>query len=212
MRVGTIFFLALSACASATVGTPESVRDRLISSETELAITAAARAGSITARRRSPDGWITGSVELTVERGELVVTADAHGAVTIERLAIDLGPIRIPRSVLGYEAQLTDVHLQAARPVGVVTTWTGDDEARATAELELELTWSLTINGEASPLGAPKLPPVPIELVLTGDGSAVHAEARARSTGTFWSWADLVKLEDLSLFFAAAMVSPQEPS
>lgn len=206
MRTGTLFFLALAfaACASATDATPDTVRDRLASTETTLVITTAERAGSITARRRSSDGWIAGAVDLTVERGELVVTADARGAITIERLAIELGAIQIPRSVLGYEAQLTGVHLQAVRPAGVVTAWTGADEASATAELALELTWSLTIDGTTSPLGAPKLPPVPIELALTGDGSAVHAEARVRSAGTLWSWADLVKLEDLSLSLTAA--------
>ena len=48
---------------------------------------------------------------------------------------------------------------------------------------------------------------MPVELVLTGDGASVHAEVRVTSKGTFWSWADLVKLEDLSLTLAATTVA-----
>lgn len=208
MRARLLCFLALAACASSSDGSPDSVRAWLTSSGTDLVISTEESTGSITAQRRGAGGWVSGVVDLTVERGELVATADARGAITIEHLAIDLGPIRIPASVLGYEAELTAVHLEAARPAGVVTAWTGDDVARATAKVALELTWSLTIDGKTSPLGAPKLPPVPIELVLTGDGAAVHAEVRARAAGRFWSWADLVKLEDLSLVLAAATVTP----
>lgn len=203
MRAGTFSFLALAACTS-NAAAPESVRERLESSATELAITTGDSAGSITAQRRGAAGWVAGTVDLTVESGRLVTSADARGSIAIERLSLDLGPIRIPRSVLGYEAQLTSVHLEAMRPAGVVTSWSGDDEARTTAEVELELTWSLTIDGETSPLGAPRLPAVPLELVLTGDGSAVRAEVNAAAAGMFWSWADLLKLEDLTLSLAAA--------
>lgn len=208
MRVGTLLFLALAACAQTSADAPETVRERLESSETKLLITTAESAGSITAQRRGSGGWVAGKVELTVNAGELVARADARGGIRIERLSVDVGPIAIPQSVLGYEALLTDVHLSAERPAGVVTQWTGDDGARATAELELELSWSLTIDGETSPLGAPKLPPVPLELLVTGDGAAVQAEVRLASTGMFWSWADLVKLEDLSLVLSAATETP----
>ena len=207
MRAGILLSLAFAACTSTSTGTPDSVRERLETGETQLVVTADST-GSITARRRTSGGWVAGSVELTVRAGELVATVDARGSIEIERLAVDLGPIEIPKTVLGYAAQLTDVHLESKRPVGVTTSWTGDDEARALAPVELVLTWSLTIDGKTSPLGAPSLPPVPVELVLTGDGAAVHAEARVVSAGTFWSWADLVKLEDLSLVLAAATVTP----
>jgi hypothetical protein len=209
MRAGSILFLAFAACTNNPADAPpDNVRDRLSSDETALVITTAESTGSITAQRRGSDGWVAGAVPLTVEKGELAATADSRGAISIERLAIDLGPITIPKSVFGYEAQLTSVHLQARRPVGVVTTWTGDDEARATAQVDLDLTWALTIAGKTSPLGAPKMPPVPIEFVFMGDGSDVRVEARALSKGMFWSWADLVKLEDLSLSLAATTVTP----
>jgi hypothetical protein len=203
MRAGTIFFLAFAACTN-HVTEPDSVRDRLESETTELAITTADSTGSITAQRRTGDGWVAGAVDLTVQSGQLVATADSHGSILIQHLEVALGPIEIPKSVLGYEAQLTNIHLQASKPAGVVTTWTGDDEAHATAQVELELSWSLTIDGKTSPLGAPKVPAVPIEFVFTGDVTAVRVAAHALSTGMFWSWADLVKLEDLKLSLNAA--------
>jgi hypothetical protein len=207
MRSGLLLFLAFSSACADGVVEPATVRDRLESAETQLIIATAESTGSITALRRSAGAWVAGTVNITMKRGELVTRADARGAISIDRLAVDLEPIAIPKSVFGYEAQLTEVHLQAERPVGVVTQWTGDDRARATAQVELALSWSLSINGKSSPLGGLKLPPVPVELVLTGDGASVHAEVRVTSKGMFWSWADLVRLEDLSLTLAATTVA-----
>jgi hypothetical protein len=204
MRSRALFFFALTACTNRSADAPESVRDRLASGDAELVVDAAASGGTITAERRTAQGWISGSAALTVERGAIVAAADARGAIRIERLAVALGPIAIPDTVLGYGAQLTGIHLAAERPSGVVTTWSGDDLARATAQVELELDWSITINGKTSPLGAPRVPPVPIELVLTGDGEAVHADVRAPAAGVLWSWADLVRLEDLTLSLSAS--------
>jgi hypothetical protein len=214
MRAGTVLVAlvvvvaAFAACTATPSGPAASVRERLEAAETPLAIEMSESAGSITAQRRSAGQWIAGFVELTVEHGDLAVTADDTGRITLQRLAVDLGPIEIPESVLGYAAQLTNVHVESKRPVGVKTTWTGDDDATATAPVDLELTWSLTIDGHTSPLGAPDLPEVPIELLLSGNGEVVHAEARVLSPGIVWSWAELVKLEDLSLILAAATVEP----
>lgn len=182
---------------------PDSVRDRLESSAVQFAVAHDEHAGSITALRRASGGWIEGSVELTVHGGEIIAAADANGALRIERFAIDLGPIELPPSLLGYAAQLTDVHLETELPTGIATMWRSDDEVRAMAPVQLELTWSLTIDGETSPLGAPSLRPIPVELRLTGDGVAVHAQARARASGVIWSWADLLQLKDLDLSLTA---------
>ena len=109
MRPGLLLFLALStACADGAIE-PASVRDRLESAETQLIIATAESTGSITALRRSAGAWVAGTVDITMKRGELVTRADARGALSIDRLAVDLDPIAIPKSVLGYEAQLTDV-------------------------------------------------------------------------------------------------------
>lgn len=199
--------LAISACADPSEA-PLSVRDRLASAETQLPALSAESSGSITAKRRTSDGWASGTAAISVEHGELTLVADKRGGLSIEHLALDLGSIELPRSLLGYEARLTDIHLRSGRPTAGSTQWTGDDLARVTAQLPLELTWSLTIRGEPSPLGAPRLPPVPIELVLTGDADTLRAELSARSPGVLWSWADLLKLEDLTLFVTASTPTP----
>lgn len=216
MRVGSLFVLfsslssiplAITACVDPSEA-PLSVRDRLDSGEAQLLALTAESGGSITAKRRTSDGWASGTAALSVSHGELTLIAGKHGALSIDHLALDLGPVELPRSLLGYEAQLTDIHIRSGRPTASATKWTGDDLARVTAQLPLELTWSLTIRGEPSPLGAPRLPPVPVNLVLTGDADALRAELTARSPGVLWSWADLLKLEDLTLFVTASTPTP----
>jgi hypothetical protein len=198
---------ALGACVD-PAETPLTVRDRLASGEAQLVALTAESGGSITARRRTSDGWASGTATLSVSHGELTLVAGKRGSLSIDHLALDLGPVELPSSLLGYEAQLTDIRLRSGRPTASATVWTGDDLARTTAQLPLELTWSLTIRGEPSPLGAPRLPPVPIELVLTGDADSLRAELSARSPGLLWSWADLLKLEDLTLFVTASTPAP----
>jgi hypothetical protein len=211
MRATTLLILACAACdtqsADPSGASAGSVRERLETVETDLLVSSGDSAGSITAQRRVSGGWSAGYVDLHIERGELIASADSHGRITIEKLEVSLGPIDVPESVLGHGAQLTQVHLETRKPIIVQTTWTTEDEAHGTAQLALDLSWSLTVNGDTSPLGAPTLPPVPVELVVTGDGEYVHAEVRAQATGTFWSWADLVKLENLNLILGAATVS-----
>jgi hypothetical protein len=211
MRATTLLILACAACdaqsSDPTGASAESVRERLETVETHLLVSSGDSAGSITAQRRVSGGWSAGYVDLRIENGELIASADSRGQITIEKLAVSLGPIDVPESVLGHGAQLSQVHLETTKPVYVPTTWSGEDEARGTVQLALALSWSLTVNGNTSPLGAPTLPPVPVELVVTGDGEFVHAEVRAVSAGTFWSWADLVKLENLNLILGAATVS-----
>jgi hypothetical protein len=204
-----LLILAVTACASSTAplgDAPASVRERLESADTRLFISGAESGGSITAARRVSGGWSSGSVELTIESGELIASCDGDGKLTIERAGLWLGPIEIPSTVLGHGAQLTKVHLQVEKPIAIAATWDGDDDARATTSLDVGLSWELSVDGSSSPLGAPKLPAIPIELVLTGDGGHIQAELRAHAAGVVWSWADLVRLEDLDLVLAGATV------
>lgn len=205
MRCLSLLLLCSCSAEVASSGEPASVRERLERDETALAISSADSAGTITALRKTSDDWSSGFVDLGIASGELAASADGDGAITLERFELAIDPIDIPESVLGYPVQLTDVHL-SAKPVRAVTTWSGDDEAHAALDLDLELQWSLTNHGTTSPLGAPDLPPVPAELVLTGDGTIVHAELRVSAPGELWSWADLIKLTDLTLIVSADSV------
>ena len=73
--------------------------------------------------------------------------------------------------------------------------------------LDITLSWTLTLGGSPAPLGSPKLPPVPVEIVLTGDGQHVTAELRAHASGELWSWAGLIKLSELSLVVGADLAA-----
>ena len=161
-------------------------------------------AGTITAERRiAGDTWETGLVDLRIDQGEVVASADDAGTITIEKLSFNLAPIAIPASVFNREAALTDVRVELVEPVVTTTTWTDDDQAQLRATLDLELSWALTIGGSTSHLGSPDLPPVTVEVDVVGDGSFVHADVRAVAAGELWSWANLIKLHDLNLVLAA---------
>jgi len=199
-------FLPLFAACAAEVSDPEtpaSVRDYLERGDVDLAVSAPDSAGAITAARKTGDGWVPGLTDLAIEGGSVTVSADGDGTLTISDLAIDVGPIVIPASVLGYEVELTDIHVGQVSPFKAVPAWTDDNEAHASTSVDLSLAWSLTNHGTTSPLGAPDLPPVPVVIDLTGDGRGVHAELRVQAPGTLWSWANLIELGDLTLILVA---------
>ena len=198
------FLFVLTGCGAEVQRSepPASVRERLERSPASFAVDAGASAGAITAERNRADGWSAGLVELAIDRGDFVIAVDGDG-ISVESLAIDIGPIDVPDTVLGYSVQLTDIRITLAEPVRVDATWTTDDDARGEAELPIVLAWSLVNHGTKSPLGAPTLPAVPAELVLAGNGNAVTGELRVSAPGELWSWAELIRLQDLTLILTA---------
>ena len=203
MRRVVFLPLALMACTSADPAGPEpqSMRKRL-ATETHLYVAAGDSAGVITAERRSDTGWTEGLVDLELANGELVVTRTGN-AITVGALALAFEPVVIPSTVIGHEATLTNLRLRLAAPTQVAPTWTDDDDAQATADLALDLSWALTVDGTSLPLGAPSLPALPVTLRLTGDGQRISGEIRLHVAGEVWSWADLVRLKDLELVLGA---------
>jgi hypothetical protein len=163
-------------------------------------------AGTITVQRRLGGGaWEAGLVDLKINQGEVVASADpATGEITIERLAFQLEDIAIPASVFNREASLSKVRAQLTAPAVVATTWSSDDAAHLTASLDLAFSWALTVNGSTAELGAPDLPPVQLQIDVTGNGARVHVDVDAGAAGELWSWAGLVKLEDLHLVLSGA--------
>lgn len=203
----SLYLLAVcGACSSAELVVPEppaSVRERLVQGPVVLEVSPVASAGVVTAARRVSGGWMPGTADLVIEQGELVASADAAGTVTLEGFSIDVGPIAIPDSVLGYEVALTDIRLELEEPVISDAAWDGDNDGTGALELPLVLTWSLTNHGETSPLGSPELPRLPAELHLTGTGTSVDAVLRIEAPGDLWSWANLVKFQDLAVTLSA---------
>lgn len=205
MRARILLLLALSACNTQLVDSPDSgpasVRERLSEAPTRLLWNADESAGTITVERRLGGGtWETGLVDLRIAHGEIVTSADpATGDITIEKLSFALEDIAIPASVFNREASLSHVRAQLTAPSLATTTWTSEDAAHLRASLDLSFTWALTVEGTTAELGAPDLPPVAIAIDVTGDGSYVRADVDAGASGELWSWAGLIKLQDLNL-------------
>ena len=205
MRSGILLLLVLSACNAQIVDSPDSqpasVRERLTDQKTRLLWTAADSAGTITVMRRLGGGtWETGLADLKIDQGEVVASADpATGTVTIEKLSVVLEDIAIPPSVFNREASLSHVRAELTAPALVTTRWIDDDEAELSTSLDLAFSWALTVEGNTAELGSPDLPPVSLRFHVTGDGSFVHVDVDAGAAGELWSWAGLVKLQDLNL-------------
>jgi hypothetical protein len=179
------------------------VRERL-EEPTRLLIAAGESGGSLTAERKVTGGWQGGLVDLGIENGELIVSSDARDAVTVEGLQIVFEPLQIPPGVFGADdAELTHVRIDLRDELRAPAVWTTDNEAHVTAMLDITLSWELSLNGSPTKLGSPTLPPIPVDIVLTGDGAQVSAEVRAHAPGELWTWAGLVRLGDLELVLGA---------
>lgn len=198
-----LFAACTSPLADAPDPPPASVRARLAEDGARLLMSAPDSAGTVMVQRKITNGWETGLADLAVEFGELAISADDAGDVSIEALSIALEPIEIPASVFNREAQLSHVRATLARPARVTTTWADDDTARLSATLDLAFAWSLTVEGNTSGLGAPDLPPLALAIEVTGDGTVVRASIRAGANGELWSWAGLIRLQDIALVLAA---------
>ena len=208
MRSESLLLVVLVGCNTQTVDSasspPGSVRERMTASSTRMLISAPDSAGTITVQRRVANGqYETGLVDLKIDQGEVVAFADSAGAVTIDKLSVTLKPIEIPASVFNREAQLTKVRAELMAPVVATTAWADADSAHLSASLDLAFSWALTVEGNTAELGAPDLPPVHVEVDVSGDGPTVHADVDAGASGELWSWAGLIKLEDLNLVLSA---------
>jgi hypothetical protein len=201
--------IVLSACSTELgdppAPPPATVRERL-EAPTRLQVTAAESGGAITAERKVGTGWETGLVDLGIENGELIVSSDASDALTVDGMQIVFKPLDIPQGVFGgTHAQLTNVRIELMKEHRGSAVWTTDNEVHLTAMLDITLHWTLSLDGSPAPLGSPTLPPVPVEIVLTGDGEQVSAEVRAHAPGELWAWAGLIKLSELQLSLGAEL-------
>jgi hypothetical protein len=197
-----VLSVLLAACTSTAPTEPVSMRDRL-AAETHLFVTTGDSAGAIIAQLRTADGWEDGVVDLQLAGGELVTRAAPGGAIALTSVQLELQTIAIPATLTGHEASLTRPRLELTAPATAAATWIGDDSAELEVKLALQLSWALTVDGVGVQVGAPRLPPLPVKLQLTGDGARVTADLRIHVAGELWSWANLVKLSDLELVLGA---------
>ncbi len=189
----------LTACGADLMEPPPASARAYLEAGADVEVSPADSAGTIGAAHHTPDGWVSGLTDLTIDAGTIALSTTSDGALEIDDVSLDLGSIAIPETVLGYDVALTDVHVGLKAPVAMVPEWDGDNAAHARAELELAITWSLTNHGTTSPLGSPKLPSLPVELDITGSGAGVNVEMRVTAPGTLWTWANLLELQDLTL-------------
>lgn len=201
----TLFATACTTNASIGPGSYDSVRDRLSDAPTRLVIGGAPSTGTVTARRWTAGGWIEGDTALTVESGELAAGVDSSGAVSLVAFEVGMAPIEIPEEVFKKPAQLSDVKIKLLEAASGAARWSNENnEATARLTLKLDLEWSISVNGGKTPLGAQHLPPVDVDVTLSGDGEYVGATLGLAASGELWNWAGLLQLTHLELQLGAA--------
>jgi hypothetical protein len=210
MRSALAFVLLASAttaaCTSASpTGTEtfDSVKDRLATKPTRLYIGSEGSNGTITAKRWTADGWIEGQTPVTISSGELSASVNRTGTLKLEAFEVGVAPIDIPEEVFKKPAQLKDVRVKMTNAAEGQTNWTSDDDATVTLTLDLDLDWSIAVNGAQTPLGTQHLPPVPLDVVLTGAGDHVDASIGLHASGELWDWAGLLELTGLEMSLSA---------
>lgn len=206
MRFALAFVLLASACASRSgtdVDTYDSVRERLETKPVRLYVGSEGSEGLISARRWTSDGWVAGDTMIKISSGELEASADKTGRLTLSTFEVGVDSIDIPEEVFKKPAQLTDVKLQLTAAASADTTWTSDDAATATLTADLDFSWTIKVNGNKTPLGTQHLPPVPVDVTLSGDGDVVNASIGLHASGELWDWAGLLQMTALELSLAA---------
>jgi hypothetical protein len=206
MRFALAFVLLASACVSRSgtdLETYDSVRDRLETKPVRLYVGSEGSDGLISARRWTSEGWVAGDTAVKISSGELKTSADANGRLTLSTFELGIDSIDIPQEVFKKPAQLTDVHLKLTAAASADTTWTSDDAATATLTANLDFSWTIKVDGNKTPLGTQHLPPVPVDITLSGDGEVVDASIGLHAAGELWDWAGLLQMTALELSLSA---------
>ena len=206
MRFALAFILLASACVSRSgtdLETYDSVRDRLETKPVRLYVGSEGSDGLISARRWTNAGWVAGDTAVTISSGELKASADQNGRVTLSTFEVGVDAIDIPEEVFKKPAQLTDVRLKLTAAASADTTWTSDDAATVTVNANLDFSWTIKVDGNKTPLGTQHLPPVPVDLTLSGDGSVVGASIGVHASGELWDWAGLLQMTALEMSLSA---------
>jgi hypothetical protein len=201
MRYLIVLTLFAAACTDIPLTGPhyDSVRERLSNRPTALYIHDETSSGSVTARRRGHDDWITGTAALAIEHGHLRAALDDNGQLAIDQLEIAVAPIALD-GVFSKPAQLQDVKLRLVEPVRSDAAWTSDDNAAASLVMQLDFDWSIAFDGgEAYPLASQHLPPQSVDVTLAGSGDHIEALVDLEAAGELWNWADIVQITELSL-------------
>lgn len=206
MRIALAFALLASACVSPSARDTESfdsVRDRLETKPARLFVGGEGSSGQISARRWTSAGWVAGDTTVVIDTGELSASVDAFGRLTLSSFEVSVMPIAIPDEVFKKPAELTDVKLKLKASASGDTTWTSDDAATATLMFDLDFAWTIKVGGNKTPLGTQHLPPVPVDITLSGDGEVIDASIGVHAAGELWDWAGLLQMTALEMSLSA---------
>jgi hypothetical protein len=177
------------------VTTPSTTRGYLEAPRT-FAVAATSTA-AVTAWRDYDTPSTDETANLQIKTGSLTLQAQADGMLAVRTLDIELGTIHLDSARV---PDLTGVKLSLRQEADVRADWASDDSAmNAAASADLLLDWSMvTESGAVVPLATQKIDQVPFEIIVSHrSGGGYSVDFHATRSGTFWTYAGLIRLADL---------------
>lgn len=153
----------------------------------------------------------TAEVQLAVTDGALTLSRSRDGALLVDDLVVDVGDVEVSPAVVPPSGlRITGISLSLAGPATIDIDDQTADHVSGTASLAVNLQWSVMLDRgvvDLAPIHLAALP-VDLDIDLSGDG-ALSAQLRASQDGSFWNWAGVFELRDLSLDIAAFGDAPR---
>jgi len=160
----------------------------------------------MTVRVDRGDHVLQQTTRLSMDRGNLIMGADAYGNMTIDGLAISFKDVIAGAGTISPKGLwFTNVVASMEDPTACWDSyWRSDgDYCSATGELALKLHWSLVIDNRVYPLGTQNLGPMEVTVQAYQKDGDLFAEVDGTAKGVFWNWADIVEFSDLRVFTTA---------
>ena len=149
---------------------------------------------------------VTEAVELSVAGGTITLSRDEDGRVRFHDLEMSTADVLVAPSVVPPDGlTLTDLTMELAAPSVVQSGSTGADQIDASAELSIDVQWSVVLSHGTVGLAPIRLPALTTEITVEASASGeLEAHLTASHPGAFWNWAEIFELRDLELDLVAA--------
>ena len=147
----------------------------------------------------------THDVQLSVTDGALTLSRTRDGALQVADLVVDVDDVDVSSAVIPPSGlHITGISLTLAGPATLDVADQTRDHVSGTASLAVDLEWSVVLDRGVVDLAPIRLTdlPVALDIDLAADG-ALSAQLHADQGGSFWSWAGVFELRDLTLDISA---------
>ncbi len=203
--LGALLSAALAACQGTPddIWTPEPGQEpifRELGVPQSLPIAPSGARGSF-ATARGTAGQTEAAIDLAVTGGSIELWAPSDGLLVVRTLQVQLADVAVPPAVLPPSgAYLTEVGARLASPISIEAVEQGGSVS-VIATLDLEAHWALAAaDGTVFPMSQISLDKLPFSLEISRNAlGLLQARLVGFRDGTFWRWAGILELGDLTV-------------